>query len=389
MTYQHPFERHEYLQRLNKAKQAMTRCGFDVAVIVDPSNIYYLTGYSGLSAYVPQALLVIQDEEEPLFVTRMMDVKCAVHTAFMAHDRLIGYPETLIGDEGANGIDHLLEVMRDRGLLKRRIAVERGSNHFSVPTWLKFQAAGVAHPIEDCSRMVTWIRMVKSETELAYMRQAGQIGDAAIRATVGAVRPGTRQCDAAAVVLAAQARGLPECGGDQAIQPNWGVGPTTDSPHLTWSDAPFEAGQPMTIELGGSRHRYVCGVSRTLHLGKPPQALRDVHEATVAAMSAAETVARPGKTCGDVWQAYEAAIGPSGFKKTSRLGYSIGIDWLEWTASFHKGCRTELVPNMTFHMICGMWEQDGWGYVLSNTFVIGEDRTEALTTVPRELFVID
>jgi ectoine hydrolase len=389
VTYPRPFERQEYLLRLHNTKQEMTKRGFDVAVIVDPSNIYYLTGYSGLSSYVPQALLVIVDEEEPLFVTRMMDINCALHTAFVAEDRLIGYPETFIGNEDENGIDYLLQTMRSRGLLKRRIAAEIASNFFSVPTWQKFQAADTTQTIADCSRMVTWLRMSKTESEIAFMRQAGQIADSAIKATVDAVRPGVRQCDVGAAVLAAQARGLPDFGGDQVIQPNWGVGPTTDSPHLTWSDAPLERGQSVTIELGGSRFRYVCGVSRTLHLGKPPQALRDVHEITAEGMAAAEAVARPGRTCGDVWDAFEAVIAPSGFKKTSRLGYSIGIDWLEPTASFHKGSTTVLLSNMTFHMICGMWEQDGWGYVLSNTFLVGPDRTEVLTNAPRDLFVID
>lgn len=388
MSNRLPFARHEFIDRLTSMKQEMTRRGFDVAVLMDPSNIYYLTGYSGLSAYVPQGLIVDVEQEEPIFVTRMMDVKCAYHTAFMRPENVIGYPEDMIANQTGDGTDFLLDVMRGRGLLRRRIAVEKGSNQLTLSAWDKFSGAGAAHPIGDCTRLVTWLRLVKSPAEIAYMRQAGQIADGAIMAAVDAIRPGVRQCDVGAAILAAQARGLPGFGGDHAIQPNIGIGPTTDSPHLTWTDAPYQLGQATTLELGGSRFRYVSGVSRTIQLGKAPRELVDLHEVTVAGMEAAAEAARPGRVCGDVWDAYDAVIKPSRFRKTSRIGYSIGIDWLEWTASLQSGNRTELVPNMTFHMICGMWEQEGWGYVLSETFLVGANGVESLSRLPRQLVVV-
>jgi len=45
-----------------------------------------------------------------------------------------------------------------------------------------------------------------------------------------------------------------------------------------------------------------------------------------------------------------------------------------------------LEPNMTFHMIPGIWNDD-FGVEISETFVVTKDGAEAFADFPRELFV--
>ena len=55
-------------------------------------------------------------------------------------------------------------------------------------------------------------------------------------------------------------------------------------------------------------------------------------------------------------------IARAGYEKASRIGYSIGLnyppDWGEHTASLRQGDRTVLNPDVCFHMILGMWQDD-------------------------------
>lgn len=60
------FERAEYLARLATAKARMAAAGFDLLVVTDPANIFYLSGYDAWSFYVLQALVVAIDAEEPV-----------------------------------------------------------------------------------------------------------------------------------------------------------------------------------------------------------------------------------------------------------------------------------------------------------------------------------
>ena len=75
-------------------------------------------------------------------------------------------------------------------------------------------------------------------------------------------------------------------------------------------------------------------------------------------------------------------------RKRSRAGYSIGIgyppDWGEHTFSIRKNEKTLLEPNVTFHLMCGMW-MDTWGLELSESVRVGY----LLTNVPRDLHIVN
>jgi len=83
-------------------------------------------------------------------------------------------------------------------------------------------------------------------------------------------------------------------------------------------------------------------------------------------------------------------IARHGMEKRSRIGYSVGLgyppDWGEHTMSLRPGDVTPLEPNMTFHMILGMW-MDDWGFELSETFRVTDAGAECLCSVPRGLTV--
>ncbi len=84
---------------------------------------------------------------------------------------------------------------------------------------------------------------------------------------------------------------------------------------------------------------------------------------------------KPGVTCEEVERVWAKSIAKSGFIKDSRIGYSMGLnyppDWGEHTASLRPGDKTVLQPNMTFHMIPGIWLDD-CGVDISESFRVTE-----------------
>ena len=88
--------------------------------------------------------------------------------------------------------------------------------------------------------------------------------------------------------------------------------------------------------------------------------------------------------------AWRRAIAKSGLVKESRIGYSTGLnyppDWGEHTMSLRPGDRSVLQPDMTFHMIPGIW-QDDWGIEISECFRVTDTGAEPFCTTPRRLFV--
>lgn len=86
--------------------------------------------------------------------------------------------------------------------------------------------------------------------------------------------------------------------------------------------------------------------------------------------------------------AFNRTIEKRSVKRDSRCGYSIGIDWMEQTASLKDGDMTELKPNMIFYLMLGSWIEEDFGYVINETFQVTESGAEVLTAAPRKLFEV-
>jgi ectoine hydrolase len=384
------FERAEYDERLRRVRERMAADDLECLVVADPANMHYLTGYDGWSFYTPQCV-VVPMEGDVLLSTRQMDANGARLTTFLDDEAILGFPDDYVQQRDRHPMDWIAEQLRSRDLLDGRVGVEMDAYFFSPRAYESLQAGAPGATLVDSHEAVNWVRALKSPAELELMRTAARIVERAMATAYEAIAPGVRQCDAAALIQAAQARGTEDAGGDYpAIVPMLPTGPGTSTPHLTWSDATFRVGEPTILELAGCRARYHCPMSRTMMLGDPPQKLADTAAITVDGLEAALSAVRPGVTCEEVEAAWRAHIARHGLEKTSRIGYSVGLayppDWGEHTMSLRPGDATPLEPNMTFHMIVGMW-MDDWGFEVSETFVVTDGGAECLCSFPRELAV--
>lgn len=385
------FARTEYLSRVNATRERMAELGLDLMYVTTPENICYLSGYEGWSFYTTQALLVSPAFEEPILVVRDMDVACARFTVFLQQDNIVGYPERYIGGD-KHPIDFITEVIRQRCGKVLRMGVETDGYFFSIDAYRRLATCLSGTALIDSRRIIAWQRTVKSTAEIDMMRQAADIASRAVATAHEFIAPGVRECDVAAEVQRTLIRGTPSHGGGVSVSLALVSGVRTSAPHIAWTDEPFLDGTSANIELGGSRHQYHAGLSRSFYLGTPPANLVSLSETVIEGMSAALDVVKPGALCEQVEAAWRLVISRAGHEKASRIGYSIGLGfqptWLDGTASLQSGDRTVLQPNMTFHMICGMWEGD-INVAFSETFRVTDSGHEVLTNAPRRLLVKD
>jgi Xaa-Pro dipeptidase len=385
------FERSEYLERLRRTRERMAGRGIEVLLISDPANINYLSGYDGWSFYVHQALLVADDEEQPVWIGRSQDANAARVTTFLEPARIVPYPDDFVQSEIRHPMDFVADHLKARGWDRRRLGVEMDSFYFTAAAFESLRRNLPDTPLLDARALVNWVRIVKSDAEIVLMRQAARIVEHVMRVAVEAVAAGVRQCDAVAKIYEAQTRGTPEFGGTYtAIAPLLPTGTGTSTPHLTWDDAPFRPATPTILELAGCRSRYHCPMARTVHLGPPPARLADTAKVVVEGLNAAIEAARPGALAEEVEAAWRRVIERHGIAKESRIGYSVGLgyppDWGERTLSLRPGDKTELQPDMTVHVIPGIW-QDDWGLEISECIRITETGAETFCDFPRQLLV--
>lgn len=380
------FPRSEYLRRLSAVKSEMERRQLEVLVVTSPANITYLSGYTSKSGYVPQALVVFLKDEEPTFITRRMDGPAALHQMFIDRSRVIGYPEALIANTDRDGYDAIIDFILDNGLGHKRIGIE--AKLLPALTVEKFKSRAAEAKLVDCTNAVAWVRGVKSELEIATMREAAAISDAGMIKAREVIRAGVREADASAEIVATLVRGANGKPGTDISSFFLCATPRTSTCHIRWTEDIFQQGSQVNLEFSGVRHGYTSPLMRTMSIGKPSDHIRRLHEGEVAGLEAALSTAKTGETCSDVAAAFNSTLKKHGFEKESRCGYAVGIDWTEPTASLKEGDMTILKPNMTFHLMLGNWIDEDVGYVISETFRVTDAGGEPFTKLPRELFEI-
>jgi ectoine utilization protein EutD len=385
------FAHEEYIARQNAVLTSMADRGLDTLVVTEPANMCYLTGYDGWSFYTPQCRLVAARLDEPVLIVRGMDANAGKVTTHLKPDNILGFPDHYVQQPDRHAMDWVAEEMGRRGIDGGVIGLEMDSYYFSPMAYEHLKAGLPNARIANANNLVNWVRAIKSPAELAYMRDAARIITETMRVGIEAVAVGTRQCDAVAAIYGTAIRGVDGLGGDYpAIVPMLPSGVGASTPHLTWSDQPFRAGEATILELAGVRRRYHCPMARTVSLGKPPQKLADASQVICDGIAAALEAARPGATCEAVEAAWRRELVKSGFAKESRIGYSVGLnyppDWGEHTMSLRPGDTTELRPGMTFQMIPGLMLDD-CGIEISESFLITEGGAECFYDFPRPLVI--
>ena len=393
MTYRKPFSKTEYELRVRNVKQRMARTGFDLLICQDPASMGWLTGFDGWSFYTPQAVLIHQEELSPIWFGRAQDAKSAHITTDLPPDNIVGFSEPLVHHPVQHPFDELCDLVKARGWETTRIGVEFDAHYYTARAHHHIVSGLPNATVSDCQELINWARLIKSDAELIYMREAGRIVTDTMNKAIERLEPGVRQFEVIADVYHTQVTGFDNKFGDYtSLCPLIQVGEGTSTPHLTWTDDPIPDNGLIVMEIGAARRHYHAPLTRTMHMGKPPQEIARLAEVIVEGGDIALEMARPGVTCEEVEAVWQRTLNKHGYSKESRVGYSIGLnyppDWGERTASLRPGDKTTLQAGMCFHFQSGVW-LEAFGAAVSEPFVVTDSGGERLSNVRRELIVIE
>lgn len=129
------------------------------------------------------------------------------------------------------------------------------------------------------------------------MRGAARGASLAMCVAREAIRPGFRECDAAAQIVAAQYEGTDGLTGDYpTIVPFVPSNRRTSATHLMWSHRRYGTGDIVNVELAGCLRRYHAPLARTFCIGRPSPRLDELAKVVVEGMDdAALDTVKPGR----------------------------------------------------------------------------------------------
>ncbi len=379
------FAAEEFEARIAAVRAEMAARGMDALLVTSPENIYYLLGLSH-QGYFAFTMLVLPASGRPALVTRDMErITVANQAPEAVH---VGFGD---GEEPASAV---ARCVRAHGLAAAALGVEKDHMFFPPKIWEEIQRLVPDARWRDGSGTVDGVRFPKSPAELAYVRRAAAVTQAAMQAGIDTAAAGVNEQEVVAEIY----RAMVLAGGEYpGFAPLVRSSDTLDEEHSTWRDRVLRPGDRLFIELSGSVRRYHAPMSRIVNIGAPPRAVATAAVAARVGLEAVFDAVRPGALTGDVYAAWEAAVGDHlGVTPEPRhhCGYSVGIgfppSWVGGSVviGIRPGGKVEIREGMVFHLFSWVAGSARAGaYVLSETALVAAAGAAALHCAPRGLIV--
>jgi Xaa-Pro aminopeptidase len=370
-----PFPEQEFTERLARVRDRMAQEDFGALLLTDPSDIFYLTGYSTFEVSVHVALVVTQ--EDVLLQVPSIEMGPAMITTRVA--RVIGYRWEGIGEV----LEPLVQVLND-GVETVGIDAWHGSLRQGVLEGLKARMAGVR--FLNNGGLLKQIRIVKSDAEIRFLRESARITSEGLQAAVAAIRPGVTDND----IAAEGARALLAAGSEfMSMQPIVVTGRRSSVIHCNHKRTLVQKGDPVFLEFGSAWNRYTAPMMQTVVAGAEPSAeMRRVHDGCRRIVDTLLASVRPGVTFDQAAQDAEKSLQPLAGKVffSGVFGYTVGAQfppsWVEGSGFIARGGNMEFRPGMVFHLPICLRIPGQWGIGCSETILVTEGGAEPITDNP-------
>ncbi len=378
------FTREEFALRRRGALAAMAARGLDALLLFKQESMYWLTGYDTFG-YCFFQCLVLRADGDLVLLTRAPDLRQAAHTSIIEDVRI------WVDREGSNPAAELRDLLAGQGLAGKRLGVEYETHGLTAANGRRLDAAldGFAETT-DASDLIARLRLVKSAAELACVRRAAELADAALDAAIAETRAGADE----GAILAAMHGAIFRGGGDYPGNP-FIIGSGRDALLCRYKSGRrrLDARDQLTLEFAGVYRQYHACLMRTLLVGEPGARQRALHAACVEALLACEAKLTPGTPMGEVFDAHAEVFDRHGLgaHRLNACGYSLGTtyapSWMDWPMFFH-GNPVELAPGMVFflHMIL-FDDAAGLAMTLGRTSLITARGPEPLSQASLDLVV--
>ena len=201
----------------------------------------YLTGYDAWSFYYAQCVLVHIDADQPICFIRNQDAGGAYIKTYLREENIVQYSEKYIHSWPLHPYDALVGLIKEKKWDNNSIGLEMDSHYFTAYCYEKIRKGLPNSKISDCERLVNWVRFIKSNAEIEFMRSAAIISQLGMKKAFEMIDPGVRQCDAVSEIYSTLIKGTKEFGGDySSIVPMLPTGKGTSASHLTWTEDQFK-----------------------------------------------------------------------------------------------------------------------------------------------------
>lgn len=354
----------------------MSGLGLDVYLCAEAENVAYLTNFYNFVHERP-FILIVPARGDPIFLTPKLE-EPHVRARAVGPIQLVHYFE-FPAPLGQAWSDRLREVVS----ASDRIGIESRCPHFieaALPS-----AASVHDVVDD-------LRMVKSDFEVRRIAYASALMSEGHRLLLEGAHPGQAIQELNSKVAGAMSRKL------MADNPRTNIVATSlivftqppqvshDPHNYTDLHLPMCEGGPHVTVVAGRANGYGAEVERSFFLGSVPERARKPFDDMMAARNLAFDLCRPGELMSEVDRRVNELLKQRGHGDhlLHRTGHSFGVTNHE-APFLAEGYDREIRPGMIFSIEPGIYLPGVGGFRFSDTILVTEAGSEALTWAPATL----
>lgn len=339
--------------------------GCDAMLVTSPHNLRYLTGFTGSNG------LALTTAGETYFYT---DPRYQFQAAREVTGRVKAVRSPLLHRAAA-----LVEKKK-----WRRLAIE--PEHFTVSQLEALrEKSSKRQEFVPRGGVIEKLRMVKSEEELAAVRQSVATNSRALEDSLKLLKVGMSEAEFAAEIEY-QMRKL------GAEKPSFDTivasGANSALPHARPSRTAIGRGV-LLVDMGAFQNAYASDMTRTFFIGGATREVQRIYRAVLEAQLAAIAAVRPGVAASKIDRAAREVLQRHGLEKAfmHSTGHGLGLEIHEPPRLGRKE-KTKLEAGMAITIEPGAYVEGVGGVRIEDVVVVTAGGCEVLTPTSKEMVVI-
>jgi Xaa-Pro dipeptidase len=374
-------------ERLRAYLQANDMSG---VVLFDRDYILYFAGFAFIPTERPMAFVMNAQGEVALFVPRLETEHAKAKSGFERVDHYLEYPND------PHPMQILKHTLADMGITRHI-----GADADGYPWVFGYRGPALSDvmntSVTPVMAFVEDLMMIKSQAEIALIRESCKWGNLAHRLLQRYTRVGATETEVSARAsheatltmldtLGSLYSGMSMYGRGASAGYRGQIGRNAAIPHALAGNIAFQAGDVLVTGAGAPMWGYNSELERTMFVGQPSDEQRWMFDHMKRAQEVAFENLRPGAKCSDVDRAVRAYYDEHDLMKfwKHHTGHAIGLRYHEGPF-LDVGDHTELKPGMLFTVEPGLYAPDLGGFRHSDTVLITDDGLDFLTYYPRDL----
>jgi len=339
----------------------------DALLVTNLVNVRYLAGYTGSNGVVLVGLHGLR-----CFVTDFRYVT-------QAEQQVHGF-ELRIGEQDL--LDDAIAALPAGDV---RLGIE--DQHLPLRTYRRLRDALPASvELVSAGGAVERLRTVKDAEEVARVRAAAELADAALTATLAGGLAGRRERDVALALEQEMRRLGAERPSFETIVASAAHGAL---PHAVPREVEIAPGALVTIDWGAQLDGYCSDCTRTYAVGEPGERAREIYALVLEAQQAGLDAVRAGVSGRDADAAARAVIDAAGHAEHfgHGLGHGVGLEIHE-APRLSRASDATLAAGNVVTAEPGVYLPGELGVRIEDLVLVTEDGHERLNGLPKDLVTV-